>query len=357
MFNFPILVIFVIVRGGIISKTFMRKKIFATLVTVALVAISANAQENSARSFIVGNDSKVVEIYQSLKPTEVMNMLKAGADTVTVLVGKPVENENGEVITYPVRQYWLVDGKGFSVDRNIVTGVRHDEALREELAQQELDTRMVEALYDDKKRDVFYYQVSGQRGVKAGDPDAGKIVAKSCNKYGWAFGAFGGYEVFTSVNSPVFGVAAQYSQPWWMVEVSAEGGWTKYSYNATRAGEKYFNYRTSAVAGLTVPYLFDKYDLNRLYLVGGVKYKWFSTDTKYVEGESYLSSEGNLLSPVVGLRYERRLFATGNNFYVQVTAEQDRAIIQNEADDTSWGVVAKVGFNFGAGRNKVNHTK
>jgi hypothetical protein len=352
MLNFPTLVIFVIIRGGAISKN-MIKKMIATAVAFALVAVCANAQE--VKSFIVGNNDKEVEIFQNLKPIEVMNLLKAGADTVTVLVGQPVENENG--ITYPVRQYWLADGKGVSIDRNIITGTRRDESLRQKLAQQELDTRMVESLYDDKKRDTYFYHVSGQSGVKQGDPDAGKIVAKSCNKYGWAFGAFGGYEVFTNVNSPVFGVAAQYSQPWWMVEVAAEGGWTKYSYNATHAGEKYFNYRTSAIGGFTVPYIFDKYDINRLYFVGGVKYKWFSTDTKYVEGENYLSSEGNLLSPVIGLRYERRLFATGNNFYVQVTAEQDRAIIQNEADDTSWGVVAKVGFNFGAGRNKVNNTK
>jgi hypothetical protein len=323
-------------------------KFFATMVAFALATVMANAQV-----IVVSNGDKTVEIQQNMSPEKVMEVLKAGTEVIYVINGQPFQNEG--LIVYPVCKYWLENGKGKKDEKfTIISGVRRDEELREALHEQEVNTRMVESLYEDKKRDTRYYQVEGQRGVKPNDPNAGKIIAKSCNKYGWGFNVFGGYEYFKDVNSPIFGLGFEYTQPYWMLEVAAEGGWTEYSANAVRAGQKYFNYRTSAIAGLQ-PFKFDKYDLNRLSIVGGVKFKWFKTDSPKAEDGSLLNSEGNLLCPVVGLRYERRFFGTGNNIYVQVTAEQDRAIIQNKADDTSWGFVCKFGFNFGFGRNKVNN--
>ena len=319
----------------------MHKKIFATLVAVVLVAISASAQEVR----IISNGEKSVTVYQNIDNNKILSLLESGVAIVNVSTGQPVVE--GGLTKHPVRQYWLENGKGYSKDIFVIEGVKVDEALVEEFHKKSVDTRMVESLYDDKKRDLYYYEVNYGNTYK--------IAEASCNKYGWAFGLYGGYENFQTVNSPIAGLSAQFSQPYYMVELTAEGGFTKYSQNAEKAGEKYFNYRTGLVAGFTVPSLFDKYDLNRLYLIGGLKYKWFSTDSQAGEDGSLLKSEGNLLSPVVGLRYERRLFAKGHSFYLQVTAEQDRAIIQNMDDATNWGVVGKVGFNFGAGRNKVKN--
>jgi hypothetical protein len=321
----------------------MKKKIFATLVAFALVAISASAQEVR----IISNGERTVTVYQNIDNNKILSLLESGVAIVNVSIGQPVVE--GGLTKHPVRQYWLADGKSYSSKDILITeGSSIDENLASEYHKKSVDTRFVESLYDDKERDVYYYQV--EYGKKTY-----KIVEASCNKHGWAFGLYAGYEKFQSVNSPIAGVSAQFSQPYYMVELTAEGGFTEYSSNAEKAGEKYFNYRTGLVAGFTVPRLFDKYDLNRLYLIGGLKYKWFATDSPKGEDGSLLKSEGNLLSPVVGLRYERRLFAKGHSFYLQVTAEQDRAIIQNMDDATNWGVICKLGFNFGAGRNKIKN--
>lgn len=309
-------------------KNFLR---IAVMAVFALVSICASAQESFKLS---GNEGDFTIYYQMSEETIISNLQKG--QEVRIL-----KSSQGDSIFIVDRYY--VDNEKYLVKEEKIT-VERRKVLPSTWGDQVRNTQVVEKLYDDCGRDTY--------SAKA--EDGSTAVLKSTNKDGWAASLYAGYEYFNSINAPVFGAGVEFTQPWFLVSVSAEVGMEKYTDFAVHAGEKYINYRTSALLGVQ-PFKFDKYNQNRLFLVGGVKFKFSKTDTPEEEGESWINSWGSYLSPMFGVKFEHRMFATGNSWWIEATAEQSRGIINNHNDDLEWGFGIKDGFSFGVGRNKVKN--
>jgi hypothetical protein len=313
----------------------------AVMAVMVLVSVVANAQ--SQGSFIVSGNEGQVTIHNQMREEEIISHLQKG---VEVRVLKSF-SEQEWVKTYIVDKYFVDNDGSFKVIEEkitLTTKVVEPTSWEDEAEK----TQVVEKLYNNRKRDTYLAKLNGV--------EAGTKTLKAANKYGWGVNIYGGYEYYKSMNAPVFGAGVEFTQPMWMISLSGEGGWSEYTENAVNSGKKYMNYRTSLLGGFQ-PFKFDSFDQNRLFLVGGLKFKWYQTDSPEVEGETFINSWGSYLTPVFGVKYEHRMFATGNAWWLELTTEQNRGIILNSGDDTEWGVSLKVGFNFGIGRKKINNQK
>lgn len=127
-----------------------------------------------------------------------------------------------------------------------------------------------------------------------------------------------------------------------------------------RFGQKYWNYRTEATLGLQ-PFKFDRWNQNRLFLVGGIGFEFYKTDSKEIitdDGEKLsFRSWGNSLYPTAGIRFEHRFFATGNTLFVNAQWRGLTSVIQNSDSESYNAFVVTVGFNFGVARDKVHSVK
>lgn len=221
-----------------------------------------------------------------------------------------------------------------------------DTTVTENLYKKVVETQFVEKLYDENKRDTYYANTA-----------EGKIALRSANKYGWAFGAYAGVQLADHVNSPILGAEASYSRSWWEAAVRFEGGQNKLNGNAVHAGEKYWNYRTEATLGLQ-PFKFDRWNQNRLFLVGGIGFEFYKTDSKEIVGDNgeklEFRSWGNSLYPTAGVRYEHRFFTTGNTLFVNAQWRGLTGVVQNSDAENYNAFVVTVGFNFGVARDKVH---
>ena len=114
MLNFPNMVIFLIVVEGVISKTFMRKNFFATLVVMALVAISANAQEVRTDNNKFSASTSYVELgnykFYTCSMEQVVEWFSKSAQTDSLFVLDDVK-ETASSIQYFVTKYYWRDGK------------------------------------------------------------------------------------------------------------------------------------------------------------------------------------------------------------------------------------------------------
>jgi hypothetical protein len=310
----------------------MRKTLKAVMLAVfALVAIAASAQETFKLS---GNEGSYT-IYYQMSEDEIISNLKKGQEV------RVLKSSQGDSIFLVDRCY--VEGGRYLAKEEKIT-VERRKVLPSTWENQVRDTQTVEKLYADRRRHTYFAEAE----------DGSRVVLKSVNAYGWGISLFGGYEYFKSINAPVFGAGVEFTQPHWMLSAYGEGGWAKYSDAAVNAGQKYMNYRTSIEGGIQ-PFKFDKFDQHRLYIVAGVKFKWNKTDTKEVEGESWISSWGSHISPVLGLKYSFIPFCSGNAMSIQLTAEQDRWFFTNKGDKVEWGINFKATYTFGTGRDKVKN--
>ncbi len=302
------------------------------LAVFALVAIAASAQESFKLS---GNEGSYTIYYHQMSEDEIIYHLQI-EDEVRIL-----KSSQGDSIFIVDRYY--VGNEGLSVKEERFT-VERRKVLPSTWENQVRNTQVVEKLYDDRRRHTYFAEA----------PDGSRVVLKSVNTYGWGINVFGGYEYFESISAPVFGAGVEFTQPHWMLSAYGEGGWAKYSDAAVNAGQKYMNYRTSIEGGIQ-PFKFDKIDQHRLYIVAGLKFKWNKTDTKEVEGESWITSWGSHISPVLGLKYSFIPFCNGDALSVQVTGEQIRWFFTNKADKVNWGVNFKFTYTFGTGRDKIKN--
>lgn len=328
---------------------FLKSIIF--MVMVAFVAMSANAQR--VVNGISTSDAKACWNYlvENQKDTiaSVVSAYSNGQDSIVVrrsvyLAGEKLMARQDTLVYHPTVK--------------TVTVVNKEKA--ENLYKASVETRFAEKAYDDASRDTYYAVADSVKGVSEGDIDAGKIVLRSANKYGWGINIYAGWQFAENVNSPIIGAGLEYSRSWWAGVLNAEAGYSKYTHNAVNAGEKYWSFRTEALAALQ-PFRFDAYNQNRLFLFGGVGFEWYSTESKPVideAGNEYeFKSWGNFMYPTAGIRFEHRFFSTGNSLFVSAQWRQLSGVIQNISNERYNALMLSVGLNFGFFRNTTGMSK
>ena len=320
------------------------------MMMVAFVAMSANAQE--VVNGINTRDAKACMEYlvNNKKDTIAsVSICKAGKDSIVVrrlvfLAGERLMARQDTTIYRPTVK--------------TVTVVNKDKA--EDLYKASVETRFAEKAFDDAARDTYYAYSDSVDGVSAGDINAGKVVLRSANKYGWGVNLYAGWQFAEHVNSPVIGAGLEYSRSWWAAMLSGEAGYSKYTHNAVNAGDKYWSFRTEALAALQ-PFRFDAYNQNRLFLFGGLGFEWYSTESKPFTdeaGNEYMfKSWGNFLYPTAGIRFEHRFFSTGNSLFISAQWRQLSGVIQNASTERYNALMLSVGFNFGFFRNTTGMSK
>lgn len=321
------------------------------MVMVAFVAMSANAQR--VVNGISTSDAKACWNYlvENQKDTiaSVVSAYSNGQDSIVVrrsvyLAGEKLMARQDTLVYHPTVK--------------TVTVVNKEKA--ENLYKASVETRFAEKAYDDASRDTYYAVADSVKGVSEGDIDAGKIVLRSANKYGWGINIYAGWQFAENVNSPIIGAGLEYSRSWWAGVLNAEAGYSKYTHNAVNAGEKYWSFRTEALAALQ-PFRFDAYNQNRLFLFGGVGFEWYSTESKPVideAGNEYeFKSWGNFMYPTAGIRFEHRFFSTGNSLFVSAQWRQLSGVIQNISNERYNALMLSVGLNFGFFRNTTGMSK
>ena len=326
----------------------MKKVFFKVMMVMAFLALTENV---SAQSVINGDTLTVSQITEFLT--------KNPKDTVKVFVK---ETRNGDSLNIVNRLYYR-EGEKYKTRLHTHSKITNREALRE-LYRSSVDTRFEENLYSSRHRDVWYYQVEGIPGVMGADRHRGKIVARAANKYGWSFDFFGGYQFAEHIIAPLGGLGVKFDQPIWMVSLSAELGQSKTSSTAQAPGEKYLTSRTELGLGFQ-PFRFDKYNQNRLFVGAKLGWEWYKTDSPADEYGNYFRSEGNYLYPSLFLRYEHRMFTTGNSWYIETSCSRkqyvvqetwrDGVMIQSGATKPMYSIELKIGFELGFGRDKIKN--
>ncbi len=327
---------------------FLKSIIFMMMVSFA--AVSANAQE--VINGINTRDAKACMEYlvkNSKDTIASVSSFVSGEDTVVVrrsvfLAGEKLMARQDTTIYRPTVK--------------TVTVVNKEKA--ENLYEASVNTRFAEKAFDDAARDTYYAYSDSVAGVSEGDLNAGKVVLRSANKYGWGINLYAGWQFAEHVNSPVIGAGLEYSRSWWAAMLSGEAGYSKYTSNAVNAGDKYWSFRTEALAALQ-PFRFDAYNQNRLFLFGGLGFEWYSTESKPFTDEAgneyEFKSWGNFLYPTAGIRFEHRFFSTGNSLFVSAQWRQLSGVIQNASTERYNALMLSVGFNFGFFRNTTGMSK
>ena len=318
------------------------------MMVMAFFALTLNV---NAQSVVNGDTLTVSQITEYLTQNP--------KDTVKVFVK---ETQNGDSLNIVHRLYYR-EGDKYKTRQHTHTKMKNREAIRE-LYRSSVDTRFEENLYSSRRRDVYYYQVEGIPGVMGADRHRGKIVARAANKYGWGFDFFAGYQFAEHIIAPLGGLGVKFDQPVWMVSLSAELGQSKTSATAQVPGEKYLTSRTELGLGFQ-PFMFDKYNQNRLFVGAKLGWEWYKTDTPADEYGNYFRSEGNYLYPSLFLRYEYRMFTTGNSWYTELSCSRkqyvvqetwrDGVMIQSGVTKPMYSIELKVGFELGFGRDKVKN--
>lgn len=321
------------------------------MMMVSFAAIAVNAQR--VVNGINTRDAKACMSYLVKNPKDtiasVVSTYKEGEDSIVVrrevfLAGEKLIARHDTLVYHPVVKTIQV--------------VNKDKA--EALYRASVETRFAEKAFDDASRDTYYALADSVRDVSAGDINAGKVVLRSANKYGWGINLYAGWQFAEHVNSPVIGAGLEYSRSWWAAMLSGEAGYSKYTSNAVNAGDKYWSFRTEALAALQ-PFRFDAYNQNRLFLFGGLGFEWYSTESKPFTdeaGNEYMfKSWGNFLYPTAGIRFEHRFFSTGNSLFVSAQWRQLSGVIQNASTERYNALMLSVGFNFGFFRNTTGMSK
>ena len=317
------------------------------MVVLAFVAVSASAQESRVINGMTLHTDEWSEA--SIKGY----LTEHSKDTLRVVNRIEVFDSSTK---YYVSKYFVGSDGRFKManDTLVVREVYLDE---EDLYQKQLDTRVVESLYDDRFRDTYYAYVDGLKGVSDDDKDAGKIVLKSADKYGWDLGVYAGCQVSPELVSPITGVGVRFSQPYWSVGLNAEYGWSKFTEYALNAGERYNTYRTELILGVR-PVKIDVFDQHRLIAFAGLGFEYYGTNSApVIEGnyETFITSWGNYLYPTAGIRYEYRFFATGNSLAVDFGWRYHRGIIRDANPITNSSFYGRVSFNIGLYKNKEKY--
>jgi len=217
-----------------------------------------------------------------------------------------------------------------------------------DLDRKAVETRFGYGLTDGHRRDVRGYQLS-----HAIDSPDGKVIKKAADKDGWGAQAEATYQLASGLNA--FGAKGglSYTAPWWQIDVMAGVTRTSYSANAERAGKKY-NAFNSEVGLWFQPVRVDKYNQVRFWIGGGGGWEHYLTDSRETEA-GFMQSEGNYIYPHVGVKLEYRFFATGNSLYFKAQLRQKKWVIQNDGNDKANALEITVGYNYGVGRNRINH--
>ena len=317
----------------------------------ALVCTAASAQR--VVNGISTSDAKACWNYlvKNQKDTiaSVVSTYKAGQDSIVVRRKVYLSDEKlmdrYDSLTYRLRvdTIWVVDKEKAAA-----------------LYKESVNTQFAEKMFGDSDRDTYYTYFNGVKGVSEGDINAGKVVHRSVDKYGWGVNLYAGWQFAEHVNSPIVGAGLEYSRSWWAGILNAEAGHSKYTHNAINAGEKYWSFRTEAQAAFQ-PFRIDRCNQNRLFLFGGLGFEWYNTNSKPFLGEDgneyQLQSWGNFMYPTAGIRFEHRAFATGNSFVVFIQWRLLSGVIQNDNLDRFNGIVVGGAVNLGVFRNKIGISK
>lgn len=253
--------------------------------------------------------------------------------------------------------------KNDTVWTRTVEVLRPSSALVQKLDSISVESRVVEKTAEGLARDVLYAYSEDAKNLRdslngdSSDADAGKVVLKAANKYGWSVAAHAGYSFANGVQGPIAGVGLSFDRRWWGLYLNGEVGKSRLSSNAVMAGDDYWVFRAESALMLR-PFQLDALDQNRLFLLAGVGFENFKTDSMPYELEDgttgYLSSHGNYLYATAGVAFEHRFFATGNSLGARIQWRNTRATVQNSSDENFGSVALSVYFKFGFFRNKVS---
>lgn len=341
--------------------------IFATIIMVAIVFASANAQV-LVNGVNMDNKSVYEHLKNNQKDTVLMsiNSFRNGTDSIVVAKKAILLGENRVGMVSDTTIYRTVVTQSVNaekMDELFAASVssRYTEMGKSALTRRDSSTMTyhVNHLY---QRDTYYALVEGMKGVSKDDVDAGKIALYSVDKYGWSVGAYLGYQKGMDQASPFVGINLNLSRQWWQAGFNLEGGECFYVNDDTNLVDSYTSYR-SELYGAIRPIQLDAYDCNRLFIVGGVGFETYKTDNEMdyesnpdgTSGNKTAYNEwGNSIYPTAGLRYEHRFFATGNSVYTTLMWRGCEGVFKNSDDRRYHSVGISVGFTFGANRNKLD---
>lgn len=325
-------------------------KSVSMLMLLVLVSFSASAQK------IFSAEEMGVNVF---KASECREFLKAGHETDTLVSVYAGVNDTVCRRTVFLQEQKL-HAKVEKITKKEICVVRENRQVSS-VDTASVNTLVVEGLVKDQKRDVimaYSPTVAEARREQTGS-DAGKVVLKGANKYGWGVEVLAGYQLAENLNSFAVGGGLKYDRSWWGIYLHGEAGKSRYSSNAVQAGEDYWVFRAES-ALMFQPFKFDAFNQNRLFFFGGVGFESMETDSKpYTDPETGVVYEGkswgNALYPTAGIRFEHRFFATGNSIGAAVQWRQLTGVLQNQNNDKYNAVMFSLFFNFGVNRNKVNN--
>jgi len=296
-----------------------------TLVVMVVCGINANAQR--VVNTVSVQDFNACKTYLSEHPTDtVVGMQKVVVDDPAKFTSQGVVA--GDTLIETTRVF-MSDGRVkrqktytklvtvSGAPMNVVDAETSDKTDRAAAR-----TQTAYKLASGKKQDVLYYQ-SNQAMLTDG-----KVVKRACDKYGWAFGAEGGYRSGTGLSAFTFAAGPTLSWNWGRADLMFRYARSVYSFNAQHADENYDTFG-GRLGGYLKILSFDTYKTWNIYLGGGLGFDFFKTDSKERETKSLLQSNGSEAYGFANVMLTKRFFATGNEIYLKAGWEQNPLIIQN----------------------------
>jgi len=329
----------------------MKKIIFIMVITmIAFASESVNAQ--SVVTVINTRDAQACGEYLVKNPQDtIVNESNINKDGMRGVVKRSVYMQNNRLVAWNDTVFLRAETRE-TVNSDLVKDVD----------RKSTESRFVEELSKGQPRDIIFANSSDVKAYRDGkngdtsDKDAGKVVLKAANKYGWSVAAHAGYSFANGVSGPIAGAGVSYDRRWWGLYLNGEAGKSKYSSNAVSAGKDYWIFRAESALMLR-PFQLDEYDQNRLFVLGGVGFEHYKTDSQpyqTVDGKyGYLASTGNYLYATFGAAFEHRFFATGNVIGARLQWRNTRAAVQNNGDENFGSIALSLYFKFGFYRNKV----
>ena len=331
----------------------MKTNVLKSIIVMMIVFLAGNV---NAQKRVNGIDTRNAE-----KCNEYL--VNNPKDTIVEVFNINRDGMRGEVSRNVYLNASVLTARNDTVWFKTVEIERPSSALVQKYDTVSINSRFREKVAEGLPRDVIYANSVDAKTYRDGlngdnsDADAGKAVLKAANKYGWSVSGGAGYSFADGVQGPIFDLGVAFDRRYWGIYLNGELGKSKLSSNAVKAGNDYWVFRAES-ALMIRPFQLDAYDQNRLFLLAGVGFENFKTDSMPYELEDgttgYLSSHGNYLYATAGVAFEHRFFATGNCLGARLQWRNTRAVVQNSGDENFGSIALSLYFKFGFFRNVVS---
>jgi len=285
---------------------------------------------------------------------EVVSQIVVSEDMAVWVKGEAEPLFAGDTLTTILRTYYggprtLSRDTVWVIDRTtveLVPVMSVEEAIIDSLAQL---TGVVDHVNSGRVRDRNGYRIRFDNGNEY------TLTSKAMNKYGWVVGGYGGIQTGNHVVGIIGGGQIGYTGWWGEGSVSAGAARNRYTANAEPefAGKSHWALDLRAMGWLK-PIKLDKYDVNRVLIGGGYGLMFF--DTKSVGNIFGLEQSGGMAGYFAGgLKYERRCFNKGLDFFAEGYVLARPNVIQNGGQVNNLGAEVRLGMNFDLQRLLINH--